>query len=415
MIRFVIILILLVGDAFTGNIVFVTAATIPPSGSQPSSWSGGSISKHNHDDVPIISDNILPEKRRKKSKRAQNRRHRSIDRSGMKIFDRDSNKDDSDWKDGSDILPPLFSFGANPHDDNSNEKKIYDRWFRNYKLRNMIDASNSESEYDEESAAIGPSINSFRRWTYEKTGFYIPKININFEPVTSLKLRKSWHNVIPGAIIRVGADFETQTMMGTGVWRLRGCLEDKLIGGRFSIKGKRSRSGGQLVEYSKSWLFPGAGKYKIILHVQFEINYWLSSHKKSPRCHSILCKKTFNNKTGSLATRFNICATYDMSQRRGSARFGFKTVNSNGGGNVETLGVFGGIGRQGFSIIPTIPLDGQKGHMILEAKTYVDVPQPEFVVGMDMDDGSNDRGSFGMGFGGDIDVDIEELNLVINI
>ncbi|KAL7471775.1 hypothetical protein ACHAXS_012068 [Conticribra weissflogii] len=376
MIRFVIILIFLVGDAFTGNIVFVTAATIPPSGSQPSSWSGGSISKHNHDDVPIISDNILPEKRRKKSKRAQNRRHRSIDRSGMKIFDRDSNKDDSDWKDGSDILPPLFSFGANPHDDNSNEKKIYDRWFRNYKLRNMIDASNSESEYDEESAVIGPSINSFRRWTYEKTGFYIPKININFEPVTSLKLRKSWHNVIPGAIIRVGADFETQTMMGTGVWRLRGCLEDKLIGGRFSIKGKRSRSGGQLVEYSKSWLFPGAG---------------------------------------SLATRFNLCATYDMSQRRGSARFGFKTVNSNGGGNVETLGVFGGIGRQGFSIIPTIPLDGQKGHMILEAKTYVDVPQPEFVVGMDMDDGSNDRGSFGMGFGGDIDVDIEELNLVINI
>jgi len=53
--------------------------------------------------------------------------------------------------------------------------------------------------------------------------------------------------------------------------------------------------------------------------------------------------------------------------------------------------------------------------MKLEARTYVDLPEPEFVVGMDMDGVSGDNGSLGMGFGSDIDVDVEELSLVINI
>jgi len=73
------------------------------------------------------------------------------------------------------------------------------------------------------------------------------------------------------------------------------------------------------------------------------------------------------------------------------------------------------MGRQGFTIVPTIPLDGHRGHMKLEARTYVDLPEPEFVVGMDMDGVSGDNGSLGMGFGSDIDVDVEELSLVINI
>lgn len=126
-------------------------------------------------------------------------------------------------------------------------------------------------------------------------------------------------------------------------------------------------------------------------------------------------QQIFNNKTGSIATRFNLSATYDVSRGRGSARFGFRTENSNGGGNIETTGLFGGMGRQGVTIIPTIPLDGHRGHIKLEARTYIDLPEPEFVVGVDMDGGSADSASLGMGFGSDIDVDIEELSLMINI
>lgn len=267
MIRSVIVFVVFIGNGFIGRTVFVTSATLPPSGPQSSSKRGGGISKDNRNDVPIIPDNISPEKRRKESKRSQNRRRQSsMNRSGMKPRDRNSSGDDLDWKKGSDDLPSLFFFGANK-DNNTDERIIYERWFRNRRPRKDTEnLSNSESESDEETFVFGPSFKSLRQWTYEKTGFYIPKINLHFEPVTTLKLRKSWHNVIPGAIIRVGADFETQTMMGTGVWRLRGCLEDKLIGGRFSIKGKKSRSGGALVEYSKSWLFPGAGKYSFGVH-----------------------------------------------------------------------------------------------------------------------------------------------------
>jgi hypothetical protein len=113
-----------------------------------------------------------------------------------------------------------------------------------------------------------------RRWALERTGVRIPRVNVHFDPVTILKLRKSWPGVVPGAVVRVGADFETHRL-GGGVWRLRGCLEDKLVGGRLTIREGRGRwrddGGGRavLVEYSKSWLFPGAGERVI--------HYWKTS------------------------------------------------------------------------------------------------------------------------------------------
>ena len=66
---------------------------------------------------------------------------------------------------------------------------------------------------------------------------------------------------MPGAIVRVGADFETQHRLGGGIWRLRGCLEDKFLGGRFTLKSKRDGDRGVIMEYTKSWLFAGTGEY----------------------------------------------------------------------------------------------------------------------------------------------------------
>jgi len=123
------------------------------------------------------------------------------------------------------------------------------------------------------------------------------------------------------------------------------------------------------MEYSKSWLFAGAG---------------------------------------SIGTRFNLCAAYDMTTQRGSARFGFRTENSDAVGNYHIMP-----GRKGFSIAPVIPMDSD-GRCLLEAKTNFDLPEPEFVIGTDFDV-SSDGGSLGMGVGGDIDVEIDEVNLVFNV
>ena len=105
-------------------------------------------------------------------------------------------------------------------------------------------------------------LDSVRRWALEKTGVHIPRVNLHFDPVTVLKIRKSWHGIIPGAIIRAGADLETHRL-GRGLWRLRGCVEDKVIGGRFTIREARHGNDGEravLMQYSKSWLFAGAGE-----------------------------------------------------------------------------------------------------------------------------------------------------------
>merc|ERR1712194_671648 len=86
------------------------------------------------------------------------------------------------------------------------------------------------------------ALDSCRRWVLDKTGVRIPGLNIHFDPITTLKIRKSWHNIVPGAILRIGADFETHRL-GKGLWKLRGCIEDKLIGGRFTIKERKKQQG----------------------------------------------------------------------------------------------------------------------------------------------------------------------------
>lgn len=111
---------------------------------------------------------------------------------------------------------------------------------------------------------------------------------------------------------------------------------------------------------------------------------------------------------GSIGTRFNLCAAYDLTSRRTSARFGFRAENTDAVGSYQVMP-----GRKGFSIVPIIPLDSER-RVLLEAKTNIDLPEPEFVIGTDFDGASGDGGSLGMGIGGDIDVNIDEVNIVFS-
>ena len=68
--------------------------------------------------------------------------------------------------------------------------------------------------------------------------------------------------------------------------------------------------------------------------------------------------------------------------------------------------------RQVFTIIPVIPLDGADGHFKLEAKTNIELPEPEITVGMNLGGVLVEGNTLGMGIGGNVDVDIDELNVI---
>ncbi len=51
----------------------------------------------------------------------------------------------------------------------------------------------------------------------------------------------------------------------------------------------------------------------------------------------------------------------------------------------------------------------------MEVKTSIELPEPEIVVGMDLDRVSaGGSSSVAMGVGGDVDMEIEELNLIVD-
>jgi hypothetical protein len=224
--RIVRVILLFVLTTSHNELSNVSSAIIPPR--SPSFWNGDY--RRDGDDVPIVGDNIII----RRNQRGKRRRRRP----------KSNDSDDND-------APPFFY--DQEYDIDWREQYEFDKLRR--RRHRHINRKENEAEY-------GPSSpwNTVRQWTLAKTGIRIPRINFHFDPITILKLRKSWHNIVPGAIVRVGADFETQHRLGGGVWRLRGCLEDKILGGRFTMKGKRNGDRGVVMEYAKSWLFAGTGE-----------------------------------------------------------------------------------------------------------------------------------------------------------
>jgi len=318
--------------------------TGPHSGNKSNAYS---INHNDEEDIPIISDPFRSNDA--KTRRSGSRQSRTRRRHHQEDDDVDDN------------IPAFSLFG----DDDEYDDMGYER----EQIRKRRRRNKQYTQADDQSKVmfgLGAHIDSLRSWTAAKTGIRIPRINIHCDPVTILKLRKAWS--VPGVIFKIGADFETHRLSG-GYWRLRACCEDKLIHGRITLKEVQSSDDDDendvLVEYSKSW--------------------------------------TFANTAGA-ATRFNLCAAYSTLQKSGGVRFGIRTENNVGAIGRVTSSPFNG--NQRFSVIPVLKLDEDERFKV-EVKTNVDVPNPELVLGMDLEGRSGS-----VGIAGSIDIEVEELNLI---
>ena len=331
---------------FGSSLVVSAAANKLPTGPH----SGNRFTSAEDDDIPIISDQFHRRRRESNGERRRSGRNSRRRRSSSR---RRQHEEESDV-DGDAI--PSFPFFAGDNYDAFDDMGYQKRSRR----RNRYNQS------DPLLFGLGAQIDSLRTWTEAKTGFRLPRINIHCDPVTILKVRKAWTK-LPGVIFRIGADFETYRLSG-GYWKFRACCEDKFIGGRLTIKEVPSDHGDGgndvLVEYSKSWMFAGVG---------------------------------------AATTRFNLCAAYDIHTKQGGVRLGIRTENVGAIGRVSSSPFNG---KQRFSVIPVLNLDSDD-RFKLEVKTNFDIPNPELVLGMDLEGQSGS-----VGFGGSIDVEVEELNLI---
>jgi hypothetical protein len=342
---------------FIGNILLAQANKPigPHSGKKNNVYS-----TNNEEDIPIISDQFQRRRSDDGERRRSGRRNSSSGRQRSRT--RRRQQEDYEESDADDDIPSFSFFGDDDeYDDMSYERERIRQ--RRSRSRNRCNQTGDQSNV---MFGLGAHVDSLRSWTQAKTGIRIPRINVHCDPVTILKIRKAWS--VPGVIFRIGADFETYRLSG-GYWRFRACCEDKLIHGRFTIKEVQSSNDGDgsdvLVEYSKSWMFAN---------------------------------------TVGAATRFNLCAAYSIMHKSGGLRFGIRTENNVGAIGRVTSSPFNG--NQRFSVIPVLKLDEDERFKV-EVKTNVDVPNPELVLGMDLECRSGS-----VGIGGSIDIEVEELNLI---
>ena len=329
-----------------------TSANKLPTG--PHSGNKSNLFSPAEDDIPIISDNVH-QRRESNGKRRRSSRSSRIRRSSRKR---------GQESDADDDIPGFTFSDGNDYDVFYDTPMSYESERRSRRIRSR--RRNRYQKSGQPSYGLGAHIDSLRTWTEAKTGFRLPRINVQCDPVTILKVRKAWS--LPGVIFRIGADFETYRLSG-GFWKFRACCEDKLIGGRFTVKEVQSEDEDGhghdvLIEYSKSWMFASAG---------------------------------------AAMTRFNLCAAYDIHTKQGGVRLGVRTESLGAIGHVTTSPFSG---SQRFTIVPVLPLDNED-RFKLELKTNIDVPNPELVFGMDLEG----QGS-SVGIGGSVDVEVEELSLI---
>lgn len=172
-----------------------------------------------------------------------------------------------------------------------------------------------------------------------------PKIQCIVEPTTTLKIRKTFRPL--KTVVRLGADFNTQL----GVWQFKSSWEDEIIGGKITLAGRE-------LQLTKSWqLSVGAVE--------------------------------------DLVTRLRFRAAVDLQTWKAYARVGFRTER------LRPINVM-----EGFTIWKQVPLDGTKGHVKLEVKANLALPEPEIEYSTE-----TQRSLVGMG---DIEINIEELNLLLD-
>ncbi|TFJ81616.1 hypothetical protein NSK_006867 [Nannochloropsis salina CCMP1776] len=172
----------------------------------------------------------------------------------------------------------------------------------------------------------------------------IPRFRVKVEPLTTLKLRKRFYPF--KTVIELGADYNTQI----GVWQFKSSWEDRIIGGRLTVKGRE-------LQFSKTWL--------VTLGDQDDI-----------------------------ATRLKFRAGIDTGTWRSYARLGFRTER------IQPLNL-----KDGVTLRRRLPLDGTEGHAKLEVRANLCLPEPEIEY-------STDKKRLIMGTG-DILLSIDELNLCL--
>lgn len=136
-----------------------------------------------------------------------------------------------------------------------------------------------------------------------------------------------------------------------GVWQFKSSWEDAIIGGKITLAGKE-------LQLSKSWqLSVGAVE--------------------------------------DLVTRLRLRAAVDLQTWKAYARVGFRTER------LSPINIM-----EGFTLLKQLPLDGNKGNVKLEVKANFALPEPEIEYSTE-----SHRSLVGMG---DIEVNIDELNLVLD-
>lgn len=138
-----------------------------------------------------------------------------------------------------------------------------------------------------------------------------------------------------------------------GVWQFKSSWEDEIIGGKLTLAGRE-------LQITKSWQLTGGG---------FGIE--------------------------DLVTRLRLRAAVDLKTWKAYARVGFRTER------LRPINVM-----EGFTILKRVPLDGNRGNVKLEVKANVALPEPEIEYSTE-----TQRSLVGMG---DIEVNIEELNLLLD-
>lgn len=194
----------------------------------------------------------------------------------------------------------------------------------------------------------------------------LPQVKVRVDPLTSLKIRKNFRWM--RTVLSIGADYSTQL----GTWCMKYSWEDTLIGGKLLFNGSE-------LQLHKSWLFALGG-------------------------------------TANLAANLRFRAALDIATGRVSARFGFRTEQNTNSRNIV----------DGIDLVKRVPLDGSEGHAKLEVKLRVAFPQPD----IQLDGGKKaDRGTAGQSASlkpdkssgndvyvgmGDLEIDVEELNLLLD-
>lgn len=187
-----------------------------------------------------------------------------------------------------------------------------------------------------------------------------PLANLREWITTSGNLPKIQCRVEPNTTLKVRKTFrplKTTVELGAdfntqlGVWQFKSSWEDRIIGGKLTLAGRE-------MQFCKTWLL-SVGVVE------------------------------------DLVTRLRLRAAVDLGTMKAYARLGFRT---------ERLSPINVV--EGFTLTKKLPLDGNYGHVKLEVKANFAFPEPEIEYSTE-----NHRSFVGMG---DIEVNIDELNLLLN-